>query len=123
MNFIVSSCGFAPGEYNINRSPERRKAISERMLTNNPMKGKNHTEEAKHKIKEATSGENNGFYGKKHDEKTIAIMKEKALARGPVSDDLRKKRSYNQKRRYELGLVPPRQCGILHSEESKIKMS
>jgi group I intron endonuclease len=38
----------------------------QRLLLNNPMKGKKHTQEARLKISKATKGKNNPFYGKHH---------------------------------------------------------
>jgi hypothetical protein len=71
------------GKHRIERSLEHRRAISERMKNNNPMKkeeiklkssfshiGKKQTEEQKQKTSERTKGENNPFYGKKHTDET-----------------------------------------------------
>ncbi len=41
------------------------------------MKGKYHTDKAKQKISEATSGKNNPFYGKKHTDKSKKKMSER----------------------------------------------
>lgn len=44
---------------------EHRKAISDRMMGNQYMVGKHHSDETKLKISIANSGENNAWYGKK----------------------------------------------------------
>lgn len=56
-------------------------------------KGHQHSDEAKRKISEKTSGENNPFYGKHHTEECRERMREAAKHRAPVSDETRKKLS------------------------------
>jgi hypothetical protein len=54
------------------------KDSSERMILNNPMKGKKHSLEYKKNMSKIVSGSNNGFFGKKHDKKTRLLMSQKA---------------------------------------------
>lgn len=56
-------------------------------------KGHKHTDEAKKKISESLSGENNPFFGKTHTEECKQRMREKAKYRKPVSQETREKLS------------------------------
>lgn len=75
MNFNNRSCGFATGSLNPNTTPEARKRLSERVSgDNNPMK-RGHSQESRLKISAAMKGENNPFYGKTHSNKTREILR------------------------------------------------
>ncbi len=54
MNFNNSSVGFGSGELNPANRPEEREKRRARMKTNNPMKGKTHSEDAKEKIRQSS---------------------------------------------------------------------
>ena len=66
MNFNHSPVGFSSGHLNPSKTEARKKDISERMKgSNNPMK-KGHSKESKEKIRMSLTGENNPMYGKNH---------------------------------------------------------
>jgi hypothetical protein len=77
------------------------------------MVGKKVSEETKKKLSNAVSGSKNGFYGKKHTEKTLQKL------RKPKSEATKKKMS--EKAKLRVGNKNPF-YGKCHTEESKRKM-
>ena len=121
-------------------SEEHKRNISENHADitgeNNPMYGKNQSEEAKQKIREANSGENNSFYGQTHSEENRQKMREAWTERRktPISEETRQKQSeaktgennpmYGKKHTKEAREKQAEKArGRKHSEESNRKRS
>jgi len=66
-------------------------------FADNPMKGRKHSPKSLKRISEVTRGSNNGFYGRRHNEKTKEKMKLKKLGK-VLSDDHKEKVSESLKK-------------------------
>ncbi|MDD3962485.1 MAG: NUMOD3 domain-containing DNA-binding protein [Bacteroidales bacterium] len=98
---------------------------------NNPMYGRNHTEESKDAIRSKKIGEKNAFYGKHHSEETRKIMSEKKLNNKcslgfHPTEETRKKlsESRNGRKNHNYGLVGSNNpnFGKHRTEETKKKI-
>jgi len=118
MNFNENSCGWS-SDKNPNKSPEARKRLSERVSgDNNPMKS-GHTDEAKLKISVAVSGEKNPFYGKTHTDSTKEILRAAQLGRVHSEETREKYRENHRLGKYKHLNRGDNFRNKTHSEESK----
>lgn len=109
----------------------RKKHCEQTSGVNNPMWHYQYTEEQRERMRQASLGEKNPFYGKHHTEETKRIISEKkkeyykahsgTRLGQKVSKESREKMSKSRKGKY-CGKDSPR-YGIKHTEESKRKMS
>jgi len=113
-------------EYNILRE-EHSKVHSDAMSgKKNPMYGKCHTEETKHKISKLNSGKNHGLFGKHHSKETRKMLSEAHTGK-TMSEESKMKNSKAHKGKIASTETRKRMAeshkGKRHSEETKRKQS